>query len=155
MSTRDAAILPQSSVSCQPRWPLLRKAPYVAEFIPVFRPRIGGNRSFRNNQLAVSFIDSVKHFATTHWRNSSQRCYLRQASATLESLATNIFYSLLHQQVSYSPCCTSRQTRHSPPSIAVCGIVSIVDEFIFCSSVTYSSIEKFLPFASYSDLRYL
>ena len=61
------------------------KAPYVAEFIPDFRPRIGGNRSFRNNQLTVSFIDSVKHSGATHWRNFSQRCYLRQIAATNES----------------------------------------------------------------------
>ena len=58
---------------------------YVAEFIPDFRLLIGGNRSFRNNQLTVSFIDSVKHSGATHWRNFSQRCYLRQVAATNES----------------------------------------------------------------------
>ena len=61
------------------------KTLYVAEFIPDFRLFIGDDRYYRNNQLAVSFIDSVKHFATTHWRNFSQRCYLRQAAAILES----------------------------------------------------------------------
>ena len=48
------------------------KAPYVAEFIPDFRLLIGGDKSFRDNQFAVSFIDSVKHFGITHWRNFSQ-----------------------------------------------------------------------------------
>ena len=61
------------------------KTLYVAEFIPDFSLFIGDDRYYRNNQLAVSFIDSVKHFATTHWRNFSQRCYLRQAAAILES----------------------------------------------------------------------
>ena len=61
------------------------KAPYVAEFIPDFRLLIGGDRYYRNNQFAVSFIDSVKHSGATHWRNFSQRCYLRQAAATTES----------------------------------------------------------------------
>ena len=100
VGNRDAAIPPQSSVSCQPRWPLLRKAPYVAEFIPVFRPRIGGNRSFWNNQLAVSFIDSVKHFGITHWRNSSQRCYLHQACATTESIIPNARHAVRQCQLS-------------------------------------------------------
>ena len=59
---------------------------YVAEFIPDFRLLIGDDRYYRNNQFAVSFIDSVKHFATTHWRNFSQRCYLRQVAAICESI---------------------------------------------------------------------
>ena len=46
-----------------------RKATYVAEFIPDFRLLIGSDRYYRNNQFAVSFIDSVKHFGITHWRN--------------------------------------------------------------------------------------
>ena len=61
------------------------KAPYVAEFIPDFRLLIGGDRYYRNNQFVVSFIDSVKHSGATHWRNFSQRCYLRQVAATNES----------------------------------------------------------------------
>ena len=100
VGNRDAAIPPQSSVSCQPRWPLLRKAPYVAEFIPVFRPRIGGNRSFRDNQFAVSFIDSVKHFGITHWRNFSQRCYLHQAAATTESTISYTRHTVRQYQFS-------------------------------------------------------
>ena len=58
---------------------------YVAEFIPDFRLLIGGDRYYRNNQFTVSFIDSVKHSGATHWRNFSQRCYLRQVAATNES----------------------------------------------------------------------
>ena len=81
----DAAILPLSSVSCLPRCLNSGKAPYVAEFIPDFRQLIGGDRYYRNNQFAVSFIDSVKHSGATHWRNFSQRCYLRQVAATNES----------------------------------------------------------------------
>ena len=61
------------------------KAPYVAEFIPDFRLLIGSDRYNWNNQFAVSFIDSVKHSGATHWRNFSQRCYLRQVAATNES----------------------------------------------------------------------
>lgn len=59
---------------------------YVAEFIPDFRLLIGGDRYNWNNQFAVSFIDSVKHSGATHWRNFSQRCYLRQAAAIAESI---------------------------------------------------------------------
>ena len=62
-----------------------RKATYVAEFIPDFRLLIGSDRYNWNNQFAVSFIDSVKHSGATHWRNFSQRCYLRQVAATNES----------------------------------------------------------------------
>ena len=61
------------------------KATYVAEFFPAFRLLIGGDRYNWNNQFAVSFIDSVKHSGATHWRNFSQRCYLRQIAATNES----------------------------------------------------------------------
>ena len=61
------------------------KATYVAEFIPDFRLLIGSDRYNWNIQFAVSFIDSVKHSGATHWRNFSQRCYLRQVAATNES----------------------------------------------------------------------
>ena len=61
------------------------KTLYVAEFIPDFRLFIGDDRYYRNNQLAVCFIDTVKHSGATHWRNFSQRCYLRQIAATNES----------------------------------------------------------------------
>ena len=92
------------------------KAPYVAEFIPVFRQRIGGNRSFRNNQFAVSFIDSVKHFEATHWRNFSQRCYLRQVAAICESIipdARNAVRQCQFGQAAATPESTIPDTRHA------------------------------------------
>ena len=81
------------------------KAPYVAEFIPDFRLLIGGDRYYRNNQLAVSFIDFAKlfadkHTAVKHWRNSSQRCYLRQATAFAESSISDARHAVRQCQLS-------------------------------------------------------
>jgi len=93
-----------------------RKATYVAEFIPVFRPRIGGNWSFRDNQFAVCFIDSVKHFEATHWRNFSQRCYLRQVAATNESTISDARHAVRQCQFGHAAAIcesTSSDTRHT------------------------------------------
>ena len=69
-----------------------RKATYVAEFIPDFRLLIGGDRYYRNNQFAVSFIDSVKHSGATHWGISANDVIfdksLQQMKAPSPMLAT-------------------------------------------------------------------
>ena len=93
-----------------------RKATYVAEFIPDFRLLIGSDRYYRNNQFAVSFIDSVKHSGATHWRNFSQRCYLRQAAATLESIFPDTRKAVRQCQFGQAAAIcesTSSDTRHT------------------------------------------
>jgi|GEM_PF-4298531 len=93
-----------------------RKATYVAEFIPDFRLLIGSDRYYRNNQFAVSFIDSVKHSGATHWRNFSQRCYLRQVAATNESTISDARHAVRQCQFGHAAAIcesTSSDTRHT------------------------------------------
>ena len=92
------------------------KAPYVAEFIPDFRQLISSDRYNWNNQFAVSFIDSVKHSGATHWRNFSQRCYLRQVAAICESIipdARNAVRQCQFGQAAATPESKTIDSRHA------------------------------------------